>query len=188
MDLGLVRIDPVTAQATDVNAGFHEAFALSPGIAFRPDGVLYFSDGGLWVMDPKTGIPGAIGYDQWWGIFGAIEWLEGPSPAPPALGIRGLRGDLMSAHASGMTPFGKVVFAYSLGAGGPTTVPPSRPCAGTVLDLRDPPILAELVLADGLGRARTPTRLAPWVRRGRLHLQAIDLTTCRTTNPLRVVY
>ena len=87
----------------------------------------------------------------------------------------------MSFTASGVTPGGTVAFVW--GNPGSFTIPPGKPCANMVLDLA--PLL---VPAPGyeLGSG-TPSGVATWqvqvpANACGLLLQAVDVTTCRTTN------
>ena len=149
----------------------------------------YQVDFWLWVLDPADGVPARVGETGWHGILGCAEYLEDPNGNDPmALGIQGVRGDVMRASVAGATPWGTVVVVWGRRPYHTWTIPPAWGCAGTVIDVRFPPRLAWTGLADGTGRVRTDARLTPWFRKERFRAQAIDLTTCTTSNIAEVVF
>jgi hypothetical protein len=183
---GLVRIDPATAVATDVNPGF-----LGPAdwdsLVMTPEGVLYQLNSGLWVQDVQTGVPSLVAEAPYFGIFGGAEYLPGPAP-PFALGTLGQTGGPMGAQAWGATPGGDVVLLAALGPAGVAQIPAGRPCAGATLDLNATYRAAAVLRADAQGHALAGPFRAPAAVAGSLRLQALDLTTCTTSNLARVIY
>ena len=188
-EVGLVRIDPQTAQVTDVRPGFGGPYDLGESICFRPDGMGYQVDYWLWTFDPADGVPARIGETGWRGVLGCAEYLEDPNGDDPlALAIQGERGDVMRASVAGATPWSPVVVVWGRRPYRSWPVPSAWGCAGTVMDVRFPPRLAWTGLADGTGRVRTDARLTPWFRKERFRAQAVDLATCAASNVAEVVF
>lgn len=61
---GLVLIDPLTGQATDINAAIGESDADIQGLAAAPDGTLYGARHTLYTINPLTGAVSAVGSDD----------------------------------------------------------------------------------------------------------------------------
>ncbi len=186
-EAGLVRIDTITGLATDVNPNFRGPLDLIESLCFSDHGVLYQVDAGLWIQDTLTGVPTFVGPLNYFGIFGGIEYLPGPT-SPFALGTLGETGGPMGAQVWGATPNGNVVLLYALGAAGATLVPSGQPCAGTVLNLNSTVAAAAILHADAQGHALVGPAFAPAAVAGSARLQALDLTTCATSNLAQVIY
>jgi len=86
----------------------------------------------------------------------------------------------MAFDVTGATPNGDVAFVYALGTGS-FVIPNGKPCAGTTLGLNNSVKLARLVSADGNGNASTNSSI-PQAACGSVFVQAIDLSTCSTSN------
>ncbi len=71
--------------------------------------------------------------------------------------------------------------------GGPTPILPGHAFAGISIDLNSRLRLISLAQADAVGRAEIVPVQVPWYPIGALRLQALDLTTCLTSNLARVV-
>ncbi|MCC6908492.1 MAG: hypothetical protein IT430_11160 [Phycisphaerales bacterium] len=95
----------------------------------------------------------------------ALE-LSGPCPGQVTVDI------------SGATPGGRVAIVYGT-CNGSTTIPGGQ-CAGTVLDVGGARLL-RIVTADGNGNASASGN-APQGACGRICVQAVDATTCETSN------
>ncbi len=184
---GLVRVDLATGLATDVNPNFLGPQDQGESLCFGDDGVLYLVDAGLWVMDTITGVPCLVGSTFYPGVFGGVEFLPGPAP-PFALGTLGQTGGPMGAEFAGATPDGQVALLLAQGPGGPTPVASGYPCAGTLLDLNSGLSLVALLRADAAGRARIGPAFVPPSAAGSARLQALDLTTCASSNLAQVIY
>jgi len=107
-----------------------------------------------------------------WGGAGLTLRKSGTCPGP------------MTFTAVGATPNGTVAFVW--GTSGSFTIPTPRPCAGTVLALV--PLLAPppgyiLAGATSTGDASVQANV-PASACGQLLLQALDLTTCSTSNTI----
>ncbi|TAH36875.1 MAG: calcium-binding protein [Planctomycetota bacterium] len=88
----------------------------------------------------------------------------------------------MTLTASNGTPGGTVAFVW--GTSGSFTIPAGNPCAGTLLDLvplLSPPPGYLLATADGSGTA-TASILVPSGACGTVRMQAVDLSSCTTSN------
>lgn len=186
-DLGLVMIDPNTAQAEDVNDSFRGPVGSTESLCFSEDGILYQLDSGLWIQDVHFGVPSLVGLTQYFGLFDCAEYLPGSAP-PFALGTLGQTGGPMGAQTWGATPGGDVVLLAALGPAGVAQIPAGRPCAGTTLDLNATYRAAAVLRADAQGHALAGPVRAPAAVAGSLRLQALDLTTCTTSNLARVIY
>jgi hypothetical protein len=88
--LGLVTIDPVTGQATDVNPAVGDGGLLIQGIAFAPDGTLFGVSGAaaavmpdtLFAINPATGVATPIGSGGYSDVRGiAVTVIPEPSAA-----------------------------------------------------------------------------------------------------------
>lgn len=108
--------------------------------------------------------------------------LEGCyGPPGLSLGKSGTCPGAMTFTATGATPSGTVAFVW--GTSGSFVIPGGYPCAGTMLGLTPllaPPPGYALDAADGSGTAVFSVNVPP-VGCGLL-LQAVDLSTCTTTN------
>jgi len=97
------------------------------------------------------------------------------------LTITGPCPGLGTVDVSGASPGGTVAIVYAL-AQGSFPVPSGRPCAGTVLGLAATGItLAATPTADPTGSVSLPATL-PGNACGVGAVQAVDLTTCTTSN------
>lgn len=86
----------------------------------------------------------------------------------------------MRFKADGATANEKVAFIYAEGTGS-VSIPSGNPCVGTMLGLNGTAKLAGVVNADATGLAKFDTRV-PSKACGRIYMQALDLTTCGTSN------
>jgi hypothetical protein len=184
---GLVRIDLATGLATDVNPDFRGPQDQAESLCFGEDGALYLVDAGLWVMDKITGVPCLVGSTFYPGVFGGVEFLPGAA-LPFVLWTLGMTGGPMGAEFAGATPDGSVALLLALGPGGPTAVASGYPCAGTLLDLNPGLSLVAVLRADAQGRSRIGPTFVPAAAAGSARLQALDLTTCATSNLAQVIY
>ncbi len=185
--LGLMRIDPITGLAVDVNPDFRGPSDFMESLCFSDHGVMYQVDAGLWVQDTLTGVPTFVGPLNYPGVLGGVEYLPGPT-SPFALGTLGETGGPMGAQVWGATPNGTVVLLYALGSGGPTPVPSGRRCAGTLLDLNATLAPLAVLQADAQGHARIGPAFVPAAAAITTHLQALDLATCATSNPAQLIF
>jgi hypothetical protein len=95
------------------------------------------------------------------------------------LSASGAPGGVMSFDATGATPGATVAIIWSLSLGS-YMVPNNFPCAGTELGLGNPLGWA-LVGANAIGVANL-TRFVPPGAAGRVHMQALDLSSCGLSN------
>lgn len=98
----------------------------------------------------------------------------------PLLAIGGTCPGVTVLEATDCTPAGLVAFLYARGKGS-LRVPEGRPCAGTPLGLDGSTVLGRVVRADAEGRAAARTRV-PLQACGAVYLQALDVSSCRTSN------
>ncbi len=103
---GLVTIDPVTAEATDVNL-FSDGTSEIQTLAFAPDGTLYGVHDSLYTIDTATGEIILVGSGGYSGIRG-FEWLPDPCPA-----------DLDGDGSVGVTDMLALLAAWGTNPGGP---------------------------------------------------------------------
>ncbi len=185
---GLVKIDLITGVASDVNLDIGDNNGLVQTICFSDDDVLYAGWYSLFTVDTSTG---ALSYIDILNPFvpsiAGVEFLPN-QPAPFSLGVSGETGGPMGAFVAGATPVGNVAFFATRGGGGPTQILPGHACAGLTIDLNSRLQLIGLVQADAAGKAEIGLVQVPFYPTGALRLQALDLTTCATSNRARVVY
>jgi hypothetical protein len=79
---GLLKVNPLTGLATDVNLRVNGTAGIQ-SIVFAPDGRLFGAGFGLFMIDPVTGVYSAIGATSGIDVRG-IEWMV-PEPAGLAL-------------------------------------------------------------------------------------------------------
>jgi hypothetical protein len=118
-------------------------------------------------------------------IFGP-EWRIGFHTymlSGPSLTSFGSCPGSMTYTVSGATPFGKVAFMYARGTG--SQVLAGGPCGGTMLGLDSSVKLGGVISADAAGSASLSFNV-PAGACGRFWGQALDVTTCGTTNVLQV--
>ncbi len=186
-NIGLVRIDTVTGLATDVNPSLEDNLNLIQTLCFSEDGILYGAFGSLWIIDMLTGAPGFVAYMPPIGLLGGIEFVPG-QPAPFSLGVKGTSGGPMGAFAAGATPGGNVAFLFAQGGGGPTLIQSGMPCSGYWIDLNGTAALIQVARADAQGKVEIGPAQVPPLQAGNMRLQALDLTTCATSNLIRVLF
>lgn len=180
---GLIRIDPASGIGTYVNQPTNRQDSVT-ALCFSQAGTLYAAGGGLATIDLTTGKLTLVNYFYGASILG-MEFLN-PLPYPMQLSIGGpCPGDLYAA-VTGAAPRDVVAFLYSVGAGGPFTIPPGQPCAGTVLELAPNAQVASVAGAGRRGNARSGVFQAPVGACGQLRIQALNLTTCETSNVVEV--
>jgi hypothetical protein len=107
--------------------------------------------------------------------------LELIPPLEPILTVTNLvAGQQASLDVTSATPNGIVAFAYSLTGTGPTILP-SLLCRGIRLSLSQPIRRIGSATANGLGEA-TIVHGVPVVPGLQVHVQALDFSTCMTSN------
>jgi hypothetical protein len=121
---------------------------------------------------------GDNGHD--WGVDNVI--VDNIGPTGPGLAVGGTCPGVMTLDASGMTPAGPVVFAYSLSSGSFTV--PGGPCAGLTVPMASPVQLGT-VIADGSGNASF-SGSAPAAACGNVTTIAVDGVTCTASNPVGI--
>ncbi len=126
------------------------------------------ADGEIYLLANNTGVPS--------GTTGKLIRIS----AAVSLTTSGPCPGRITATASGATPGGNVGFARAMGVGS-QQIPNGNPCAGTVLGLNQTATLVSVRNADGQGVA-TISGNVPANACGRVFLQAIDVTTCTTSN------
>jgi len=156
-------------------------------LCFSDDGVAYLLDYGLWVMDTVTGVTAFVDFIPGLPLLVAAEFVP-HLPAPFSLGVRGESGYPMGAFVAGATPGGRVALLHGYGYGGPTQVGAGLPCMSTLLDLNSPVTLIRIMTAGPDGKAEIGPAYVPPQVRGRVRLQALDLTTCAASNVARIVF
>lgn len=186
-DLGLVTIDTATGIATDVNPTFRGPQGATSSMCFDDEGVLYFINHILWIQDSETGVTSEIEPISPSGFWSGAVFAEGPA-SKFSLWLSGETGGPVKVKLSGATPQGQVAVAWARGGGGPTPIPSGFPCSGTMMELNSTMRLAGIVIADSLGKAALGPQFVPAAAIGRIRLQAVDLTTCATSNKVTVSY
>jgi len=184
---GLIQIDPATGASTDVNPNFTGPQNATVSFCFDEEGAIYYIDGVLWMLDSETGVASAVNYASPFGFWGEAVFIDGPTPHF-SLWLSGVTDGSMSIKLAGATPFGQIAVAFAQGTGGPTAIPAGHLCAGTALDLNAGMRIQSIVTADSEGKAAIGPQFVPAAALGLVRLQAIDLTTCETSNRVIVSY
>jgi hypothetical protein len=185
---GIIQIDTATGVATDVNPNFRGPNGNTISLCFDDAGAFYFVDHALWMVSEQSGIRHPIDWLSYLGWWGEAVFVEGDQPNF-SLTLEGTSGHYMGARIAGGTPNGEIALLWARGEGGPTPVPNGLPCAGTLMDLNSNMKLLATATADATGQVIIgpgPNRV-PVAAAGLIWLQAIDLSTCETTNRI-VVY
>lgn len=184
---GLVELDPLTGAATDVNPTFQGPPDPTKSMVFGENDALWMIDIGVWIGDRSTGVPSLVAPMSYFSIFSGLEYLPGPTP-PFSLWTTGETGGAMGLRAVGATPGAQVAILMTQGGGGPTPIPAGKPCAGTLLDLNSGMSPLRVLRADAQGRVALGPTYVPLSVAPTTHLQAVDLTTCQTSNHARIVF
>jgi len=188
--IGLVKIDTQTAQVTDINPAIPAMPTVTVSMCFSESGALYYLDRSLWTLDSQTGAWGYVNRTQLPGFWSEAEFFEGPKD-PFALWLGGHTNGPMTVNCSGATANGNVAFAWERGGAapaGPTPIPAGFPCAGTQVDLSTGMQLFGILSADASGKVSTPPQFVPAGAARAVRIQAIDLTTCETSNQVLISF
>ncbi|TAH39563.1 MAG: hypothetical protein EYC70_01895 [Planctomycetota bacterium] len=179
---GLVTIDPATAQTTDVNPAVSSGTNDFQTLCFDSAGVLYGASTILATIDTMTGKP-----DVYAGLYPLVRGMEFMDPIPYAmrLTVVGACPGTLQAAIMGGSPRDRIAFLYSIGSSGPVAIP-SGPCRGTVLELGANASLGVMSNSGQFGNARSIEFPVPAVTCGQLRIQALNLTTCETSNVVLV--
>ncbi|MFG0329019.1 MAG: hypothetical protein ACF8PN_03885 [Phycisphaerales bacterium] len=134
------------------------------------------ADPALWTND------GSVDYYQAVGISSSFNGLDVAigGGAVPTLIVDGICPGVMTFTAENMTPGGNVAFIYAFNTGS-QTIPAGNPCAGTQLGLDRSARLGTTQRADASGVA-VITPNVPAQACGNVFIQALDLSSCGTTN------
>ncbi len=186
---GLLLIDTYTGVATDVNPNVAGPLGATMSMCFDDQGALYYLDHAIWVQDKDSGIRNPIDWVSVLGWWGEAVFVEGPKPNF-ALWLDGTAGHFMQVKMTGATPNAQVGVLWAKGEGGPTPIPSGLPCAGTMMDLNSNMKLLTTATADANGElviGPGPTRV-PAAAAGLIWLQAIDVSTCETSNKVLLYF
>lgn len=170
--VGLLTIDPNTGVGTAVGGAVTGDIQT---IAFDSDDNLFGARDDLFKIDTNSGAQTLIGSGAYSTVRG-MEFIDVPEftievtscPTPFEMEI------------TNATPGATIVVLYSTSSGS-FTIPNAYTCAGTVLDLGGVPTIGGRALADANGDATIVFPSVPAITCS-LYLQAIDLTTCETSN------
>jgi hypothetical protein len=127
---------------------------------------------------------GGLGTGFGMGTFGialADDYTVNDGGSQMQLTASGAPGGVMSFDASGATPGTAVAIIWSFSLGN-YIVPNNFPCAGTELGLGNP--LGWTLVNANAGGVANLTRTVPAGAAGRVHVQALDLSTCGLSNVL----
>jgi len=183
---GLAKVDLNTGLATDVNPGFVGNQDLSTSLCFGDNGALYTLDAGLWITDPNTGVESLVGSTVFPGLFDALEYIPGPASVL-SLWLSDQVGKPTTIECRGATPGAQIAIFTARRPSGQMVIPAGMPCAGTVLDLNPASIqLATVTHADAQGSVSLGPGILPQRALYELQLQALDLNSCTTSNPISV--
>ncbi len=132
-------------------------------------------------VDGDNVVGGANGH----GVAGAAYIFDlGCSDASLELTAAGDCPGSVRFEVSGATPGNGVAFIYAFGLGD-IIIPSGNPCVGTSLQLNASATLAAVRPANGSGIARLDANV-PSNACGRVHMQALELNVCLTSNTVAV--
>lgn len=143
----------------------------------------------LWMLDAETGIHSLLNPTTPPGLWTGIAFPEGPTnPFAPWVG--GVTNGPIAVHLIGADSNANIAIAWERGGGvaGPTAIPTGFPCAGTLVDLTSGMQLLTVLTTNASGEASTPPQFVPAGARRTVHLQAIDLNACETSNRILIAY
>lgn len=188
-DSGLVQISTLSGLATDINPTFSGPPSSSISFCISGSGAFFYLDTYLWMMDSETGIHSIIGPTSPPGIWSEAAFIDGPTD-PFALWVGGTTNGPMSVKLSGASANANVAVAWSKGTGaaGPTAIPTGFPCAGTLISLKSNMQLLTVLHTNIDGEASTSPQFVPAGARRTIRMQAIDLSTCETSNRILISY
>ena len=184
---GLHRINPTTGIATDVNPQFRGPIGSTSSLCINSEGTTYYIDGGLWMVDKETGSCSLVDFLSVSGFWGEAVFVDGPTP-PQSLWIVGQAAGPAGAKITGVTPGGPVALLWSDGPTGTTVLPVGFPCAGIALSLSPVIRLGAVISANSVGEFELGPKFLPASARGNIRLQALDLSSCKTTNSVLIAF
>ena len=180
--IGLVTIDTNTGVATDINPSYGGIItSFTQSMCFDEQGALYYLDAYLWTIDTETTAGHLVDKVPPYLLWGECEFREGPTPNF-SLTLSGFANNPMKIKIAGATPFGQVAIAAAYGPGGPTTIPAGFPCAGLDLALNSNLRLLGIGIADQDGYLELGPDPMPAAALQQLRIQAVDLSSCDTSN------
>ena len=180
--IGLVTIDTNTGVATDINPSYGGIItSWTQSMCFDEQGALYYLDAYLWTIDTETTAGHLVDKVPPYLLWGECEFREGPTPNF-SLTLSGFANNPMKIKIAGATPFGQVAIAAAYGPGGPTTIPAGFPCAGLDLALNSNLRLLGIGIADQDGYLELGPDPMPAAALQQLRIQAVDLSSCDTSN------
>lgn len=184
---GLHKLDQTTGIATDVNPSFRGPIGATASMCFNDIGTLYHLDGGVWMVDQESGTFSLVNELTPFGFWAEAVFLEGSNPAF-SVWLAGKGDGMVKVKCAGASPLGKVAFAIAGGNGGPTNIPPGYLCSGVAMDLKANMRPIGSTTADINGEAELGPAFIPAGAVGLLHVQAIDLSTCKTSNQVTLYF
>jgi len=184
---GLHQLNQTTGIATDVNPSFRGPIGATASMCFNDIGTLYHLDGGVWMVDQESGTFSLVNELTPFGFWAEAVFLAGPNP-PFSVWLSGRGGDLVKIKCAGASPLGKVALAIAGGSGGPTNIPPGFLCSGIAMNLKANMRPIRSTTADFNGEAEFGPAFLPAGAVGLLHVQAIDLGTCKTSNQVALYF
>lgn len=182
---GLVTIDTATGVATDVDPNYRGPNGAVVSMCFDDEGTLYYIDEFLWMLDAETGVASFVDWAAPFGYWAEAVFVEGPAPQF-SLWLSGTTGGPVNVKLAGATPGGAVAVVSGQRPGGPTAIGSGFPCAGILLTLDNAMRLEAVVVAGVDGKAVVGPQFVPPAAIGTVRVQAVDLTSCATSN--RVIF
>jgi len=185
---GVSRVDLATGQTTDVNPNFLGNQGLSLSQCFSDNGALFTLNSELWIADSASGVQSYIGPVSTQVIFGGVEFIPGPEQVV-SIWLSDQVGKPSFLECRGATPGAQVAVFYSHQPIGQTVIPNGFPCSGSTLDLNSAKLkLAGMITADAQGSFSLGPKVLPQQALYSLQLQALDLSSCTTSNPITVAF
>ncbi|MFW5652776.1 MAG: hypothetical protein ACOC0P_01920 [Planctomycetota bacterium] len=142
--------------------------------------LVFVSDTSCWKDDGAGSDYGINDLDNRLALENMINHILGGGGQRLQVAVSGNCPGTTTFDIVGATPNSRVALVYGFGTG-PTTIPSGFPCAGTVLDVGNPNLDNQVITADSNGEAVLST-FVPTIACGSVFVQALDLTTCATSN------
>lgn len=162
-----------------VNSGDENVMAAADGTGSSGN-VALVSDTSCWKDAGAGSDYGLADLDNALVMTNLINYILGGGGQRLEVAVSGNCPGTTRLDISGATPNANLAIVYGFGAG-PTIIPNTFPCGGTSLDVGNPNLDYQVVRADASGNAIFQA-FAPSNACGRARVQALDLTTCATSN------
>ncbi|NOG55228.1 MAG: hypothetical protein HND57_13045 [Planctomycetes bacterium] len=149
-----------------------------------PSMELYTYFGSALALEGETLVVGAYRDENEQGVRTGAAYVFDLNCTPPSLTTLGSCPGQMRFKVESATPGARIAYLYADGEGS-FEIPPGYQCAGLTLGLNKTTKLASVGVADENGTGRLDVKV-PAIACGRVYVQAVDVTTCETSNVVHI--